>query len=123
MTFVMNFNGSWPLLTRKTSTSLSMKAIGISRSSIAKTFLAESLCVCFLGMVIGVALGWGFSGILEELLKSSVPNVPSEMHLIYFTPQVVLQSALTAVLVGVLAGLAPLGWAIGVRPARTLRDD
>ena len=100
-----------------------LKAIGISNRTIVTGLLFEAVIICAVGLVFGVILGWIGSDVLDGMLKSSVPDMPKNINLVYFTPMVVIRASLTAFVVGVVSGTVPLLYATRVRPAPVMRGE
>jgi len=101
-----------------------MRAIGLSRKTIFSTILSEALAICALGLLIGLALGFGatlaLEGYLQELLLGTVP--PS-FRFTAVTPMVILQASALAAGIGIISGLLPAARASSVNIARTLREE
>ncbi len=96
-----------------------MKAVGASDSQIMKVFLADAVVVGFIGGIVGVALGYGISRIInmaarvylgEGMLQTSV------------TPALTAFALCFAVGIGVIAGLYPAYRAAKLNPVEALRS-
>lgn len=93
------------------------KALGARRRDILLQFLVESMVLSLLGGLIGVALGWGVSGLMGQVqFGSSV-----------ITPVVGLDSVLLATLfsmaVGLFFGIYPATRASRLQPVEALRYE
>jgi putative ABC transport system permease protein len=89
------------------------KALGATRASIMLQFLVESVTLCVLGGVLGIALGAGVSALLAK-----VAGWPTSV-----TPGSVLLSFGFAAAVGLLFGLMPARRASRLDPIEALRYE
>ncbi len=87
------------------------RALGATRRDIFIQFLAESLAVTFLGMLMGSAVGWGIGCLLAHFTK--VPIVLS------WVPFVL--STVFALVLGVCFGVLPARRAARLNPVEALR--
>jgi putative ABC transport system permease protein len=87
------------------------RALGASCRDIFAQFLAESLIVTTIGMVLGIGLGWGASLILVKTMK---------MPLVLSWEPFVLAAAF-ALLVGTVFGVQPARRAAALNPVDALR--
>jgi putative ABC transport system permease protein len=92
-----------------------LRALGFGRTSILISFLLESLLLCLVGGVIGLALGSALS-----MVRVDLPLLPSS-HVALGLQQVVRSIAL-ALGVGVLGGGLPALQAARLRLVEALRD-
>jgi putative ABC transport system permease protein len=88
------------------------KAIGAKRYSILFQFLFESAFICLLGGLIGIAIAWGLTAVINAVLMPASVSVP-----ILFT------AVLVAISVGVLAGLVPAFRGARLNPIEALRYE
>ena len=96
-------------------------ALGGSRRRIARQLLTESVMLSFAGAVLGILLAyWGANWLAAFVSANSysplVLNVTMNGKVLAFT-------ALTAMLTGILFGLAPALRSSGVRPSLVLKDS
>jgi len=89
------------------------KALGATRGSIMLQFLVESVTLCVLGGVLGIALGAGLSALLAKFAGWQT----------YVTPGSVLLSFGFAAAVGLLFGLMPARRASRLDPIEALRYE
>ncbi len=89
------------------------KALGATRASIMLQFLVESVTLCVLGGVLGIALGAGLSTLLARFAGWQT----------YVTPGSVLLSFGFAAAVGLLFGLMPARRASRLDPIEALRYE
>jgi putative ABC transport system permease protein len=89
------------------------KALGATRTSIMLQFLVESVTLCVLGGVLGIALGAGLSALLAKFAGWQT----------YVTPGSVLLSFGFAAAVGLLFGLMPARRASRLDPIEALRYE
>jgi putative ABC transport system permease protein len=87
------------------------RALGATRRDIFVQFLAESLIVSFLGMVLGSVLGWGLNIIL-----ASTAGVPAAIS---WEPFILAVGF--ALLVGTFFGVQPARRAARLKPVEALR--
>ena len=98
------------------------KALGARSSDITKQFLLESVCLCLVGGVIGIVLGYGasftLSGIAEGFVSAAADSSAQ------FVPVIDVQSVAMAtgicVLIGVVFGYYPARRAAKLDPIEAL---
>lgn len=91
-----------------------LKAIGAPRRRIVGRFLAESLAIGLAGGVLGWAVGAGFA----LLIGRQVFHASLRLHA--GVPPLVVG---LAVLIALVAAAGPIRLALGIEPARALRED
>ncbi|MCW5942602.1 MAG: ABC transporter permease [Fimbriimonadaceae bacterium] len=89
------------------------KAIGAKRGSILSQFLLESVVMCLVGGVLGIALGW-----TSVIAISKALQVPPEVH----TPAIITAFGFSA-MVGIFFGLYPAMRASRLQPMVALRSE
>lgn len=87
------------------------RAVGATRRDVFLQFLAESLAVTFIGMLLGAGLGWGVSALLTR-----ISPLPVRMSWEPFA-----LAALFALLVGTFFGVQPARRAAQLSPVEALR--
>jgi len=87
------------------------RALGATQSDIFQQFLAESLAITLLGMILGCALGWGGSMLVGMLIKA-----PVVISWEPFTLAVVF-----SLMVGLVFGIQPARRAARLKPVEALR--
>ncbi|HQR04623.1 MAG: ABC transporter permease [Proteobacteria bacterium] len=91
-----------------------LRAIGATRRRILTLFLGEAALLAALGGITGLTLGWG----IALLLKLTVPALPVNTPWSY-----AVAAELTAVIVGLLAGVLPARRAARLDPLEALRSE
>ena len=94
------------------------KALGAKRADITAQFLLESIAICIVGGVIGVAVGYGAAWLLAGLAGSSLGY---ENLVPVITPQTALLAAGICCGIGVLFGFYPARRAARLDPVEALR--
>ena len=94
------------------------RALGASRSQLARGILVESLSLGLAGGVLGSALGW--AGL--KLVLSRAPLELPRLDEIHLDARVLLFALALSVLTGLLFGLLPAWRAASSDPQRSLRD-
>lgn len=94
------------------------KALGAKRADITAQFLLESIAICIVGGVIGVAVGYGAAWLLAGFAGSSLGY---ENLVPVITPQTALLAAGICCGIGVLFGFYPARRAARLDPVEALR--
>ena len=97
-------------------------ALGASRARLVRQMLTESLLLSFAGMLGGVAFAWWGSAALSNLMIREIYIVPAEVRI---TPdiRILAFAATTAMLTGILFGLAPAWRATNEDPSAALQES
>ena len=90
------------------------KALGARRQTILLQFLIESVMICLIGGVIGLAI----TLITTFAIEIIVPDFP-----VQFSPDLVFASLAVSVITGIISGLAPAVTASKLDPADSLRYE
>jgi len=90
-----------------------LKALGFTNLMVLVLVLAESCCIAMLGGFAGLATAW--------LIIASGNPIPSLLPVFYLPTTSLVQGALLAVALGVVAGLLPAWQAMRLRIADALR--
>lgn len=91
-----------------------LRALGATRNQILGIFLSEATILSALGGIGGLALGLG----IEAILRWLVPGLP------FHTPWIYVVAALAvAVIIGLIAGVAPALHAARMDPVTALRSE
>ncbi|MFP4168588.1 MAG: ABC transporter permease [Desulfonatronovibrionaceae bacterium] len=89
------------------------RALGARRADIQAQFLIESLILCFVGGMIGIALGVGASYLISRL---------SDWHFLVSLPAVFLGVGVSVV-IGLFFGFYPARQAANMSPIEALREE
>ncbi len=87
------------------------KALGAKRRSILLQFLIEAATICVMGGLLGLAISWPLSLIIDEVLPSSMPL------------WVVGLSLSISIAVGLISGIVPAYTAARMNPVDALRYE
>lgn len=99
-----------------------MRAIGVSRASILKQIMAQGMILTLVGGSGGIALGLLTARWLDAIL-TSFPGLPASVSFFVADAEPLVTAAMTLLLTGFLAGLAPAWRAARAPIADTLRSD
>lgn len=99
-----------------------LRAIGISRSTVVRQVMVEGVALTFIGTLLGVLLGLGTARYLDSIL-TSFPGLPAAFS--FFVPRAesLTTAALVLLITGSLAGLYPAWLAARAPIAATLRSE
>jgi len=97
-----------------------MKAIGARNSNILMLFLFESGILGFLGGIIGILIGAGFSKLVEVIATA---YLQSALLKAYFPWPLIVGTLAFSVVVGALSGLMPAHRASKMNPVDSLRYE
>lgn len=99
-----------------------LRAIGISRSTVVRQVMVEGVALTVIGTLLGVLLGLGTARYLDSIL-TSFPGLPAAFS--FFVPRAesLTTAALVLLITGSLAGLYPAWLAARAPIAATLRSE
>ncbi len=99
-----------------------MRAVGASRGDIFRLFWLETMQVCLLGSVLGVALAFAASRGVENWLRARLPFAPSGALIgwHWWTVEICFVCAL---ILGSVVGLLPAWRAASLSPMNAMRRD
>lgn len=101
-----------------------MKAVGASRSSIRKIFIAESGALGFIGGIMGLGFGWINTKILGVALNGYLKSKSIDQIQIFAMPIWLILGAIGfAVIISILSGLYPAARASKLDPIESLRYE
>jgi ABC-type lipoprotein release transport system permease subunit len=98
-----------------------MRAIGISKSTVVRYILVESVVICLIGFIIGLVMGYVGSSVLEEIILSTEDTIPVGVELTTITPDLVFSVSFITILIGIIAGVVPAAWAANLAPVESIR--
>lgn len=96
-----------------------MKVLGCDMRNIQAMFLAEASYIGLLGGVVGLALSYGISVIINRAVAAS-GNMTS---LSYIPPWLAIASVIFAVIIGMVAGFFPSRRAMKLSPLAAIRNE
>lgn len=97
-----------------------MKVLGCDMRNIQAMFLAEAAYIGFIGGVVGLALSYGISTIINKVVAASGNGMSS---LSYIPPWLAGASLIFAVIIGMLAGFFPSRRAMKLSPLAAIRNE
>ncbi len=98
-----------------------MKATGATRGGVIKLFLTESMIICVIGAIIGIAAGIGLAVLFNQLTVAAF-ELEEQIPLV-FVWDAYIYAVITGIVVGVLSGLYPAWQAARVNPIEALRYE
>ncbi len=93
-----------------------MKALGFTDGAVFRDLLTESLLLCVVGGVLGVCLAVLIGGVMQPYVSKSLPGFE-------IGASTILTGLSIAVVVGVIAGVAPGWYASRLAPVAALREE
>jgi len=96
-----------------------MKALGATKRQILTVYLAESAILGLVGGIIGIILGIGVSRTAFLFLREA-SGLPLEVSV---SPQIIVLSLVSAVLLGLLSGYLPARKAANLEPVEAIRQE
>ena len=87
------------------------KAIGAKRRTILVQFLIESASICLLGGLVGLALAFPLTSVLQKFLPATMSVTAASIALV------------VALLTGVISGFLPAWRAAHMDPVEALRNE
>jgi len=99
-----------------------LRAIGISRRTVAGMLLWESALLVGLGGAIALPLGGALAIGLDQILRR-MPGLPEQLHFFVFEPRAVVLHAAVLAATGVAAALYPVRIAVTLPIAATMRRE
>jgi putative ABC transport system permease protein len=97
-----------------------MKAIGASRMNVFRLIWTETILVCAFGGILGNALAFLGSGVIEHIIKKILPYAPSG-QLVLIGPGLLIGAFLGAIVLGIVSGFYPAWRASSMRPVEAIR--
>ena len=99
-----------------------LRAIGISRQTVAGMLVWESALLVGLGGAIALPLGGALAIGLDQILRR-MPGLPEQLHFFVFEPRAVILHAAVLAATGVVAALYPVRIAVTLPIAATMRRE
>lgn len=94
-----------------------LRAVGWTRRQVLWMILGETIIVCLIGGVVGIALGWGLIILLSQVTVLFGANPAS------ISVNLLAQAIITVLVLGVVGGLYPARRAAGLQPIEALRYE
>jgi putative ABC transport system permease protein len=116
------FNTLLAAVLERTSELSVMRAIGASRWQILGLITTEAVLLTGLGSIGGILLALFVGHGIENLVKELVPLAPAQ-SLLSPTTNILLETALMGIVMGVLGGLYPAWRASRLQPAEALKAE
>ncbi|MEZ4813536.1 MAG: FtsX-like permease family protein [Caldisericia bacterium] len=98
-----------------------MRAIGASKTHMFFVSLISAGFLGLIGSLVGVFLGFVFSGSIENLIRTTLPQAPNG-SIIQINVQIMLITVLLMAVVSVLAGLVPTLQIVKIRPVEAISE-
>ncbi len=98
-----------------------MRAIGASKTHMVFVSLISAGFLGLIGSLVGASLGSVFSGSIENLIRTTLPQVPNG-SIIQINVQIMLITVLLMAVVSVLAGLVPTLQIVKIRPVEAISE-
>jgi len=97
-----------------------MKAIGASNLDIFQIIWIETTLICALGGIAGSLMAVLGGNLIEQIIKRVLPYAPSG-KLIMISPQLLLVSLVSAVVLGLISGIYPAFRAASMKPIEAIK--
>jgi putative ABC transport system permease protein len=98
-----------------------MKALGARRGDIFQLIWLETLMVCLAGSLFGSIVATVGSGLVEAAIKALV-DLGVSGSIVRITPNLILGSVVSSIVLGFFAGLYPAWRAASMRPVEAIRE-
>lgn len=98
-----------------------LRAVGYSQAQVGGFVVEEGLLLAFLGLVIGLPLGFLGATLLNDFLERLVVGLPTGFSFVTFNASVLADGVAEVVLIGLVASLVPLVRALRIPVAEELR--
>lgn len=98
-----------------------MKALGAKAFDIFKIIWAETILLCVFGGILGIALAFFGSSIIEQIIRKTIPYAPAG-KLIFIDPLLLFLAFLATVAMGLVAGTYPALRASLMKPVEAIRS-
>lgn len=98
-----------------------MKATGATQGGVLKLFLTESIFICVIGAILGIAAGIGLAELFNRLTVALF-EMEEAIPLVFVWDWYAI-AVMTGIVVGVLSGLYPAWQAARVNPIEALRYE
>jgi len=98
-----------------------MKALGASGLDIFKIIWIETILLCTLGGIVGVGLAVLGSGLVEYIIRQTIPYAPAGT-LVIIKPEFLALSLAATIIMGLIAGSYPAFRASRMKPVEAIRS-
>jgi len=98
-----------------------MKALGASAVDIFKIIWMETILICVIGGMLGMALAFFGSHIVERIIRQALPYTPAG-KLVFIKPELLFASFVATVIMGLVSGTYPALRASLMKPIEAIRS-
>ena len=98
-----------------------MKALGASALDVFKIIWIETILLCALGGIFGIALAVLGSGVVEHLIRQTLPYAPAG-KLVIIKSSFLIVALFSTVIMGLIAGTYPALRASLMKPVEAIRS-
>jgi len=99
-----------------------LRAMGLSKLTVFKSILAESLLICMSGYFLGVLFGFVGARVLNWYIKTTEEYIPVDFQVTVITPNVIIYAALFALVMGCISGMIPAIWTTRLNITQVLKE-
>ncbi len=99
-----------------------LRAMGISKHTVFKSIITESMLICTAGYALGLMFGFAGAKALDWYIKSTESYIPPNFQVTVVTPLVIVYAAIFAVVMGGISGMIPALWATRLNITQVLKE-